>query len=63
MEGDGELHPLKIKKTTNPGSELASAFRVLDKEAVPRGAGAILCLRETLSALDRQTFILPIWMI
>ena len=46
MEADGKLHPLEIKKSTNPGSELASAFRVLDKGAVPRGAGAIVCLRE-----------------
>ncbi len=63
IESDGELHPLEIKKSTNPGTELASAFKVLDKGSVPRGAGAILCLRETLSAIDRNTFIVPIWMI
>ena len=63
IESDGELHPLEIKKSTNPGTELASAFRILDKGSVPRGAGAILCLREELSAIDRNTFILPIWMI
>ena len=63
IEADGELHPLEIKKSTNPGTELASAFRVLDKGSVPRGTGAILCLREEISAIDRNTFILPIWMI
>lgn len=63
IEADGELHPLEIKKSTNPGTELASAFKVLDKSSVPRGAGAILCLREELTAIDRDTFILPIWMI
>ncbi len=63
IESDGMLHPLEIKKSTNPGTELASAFRVLDKGSVPRGSGAILCLRETMSAVDRNTFILPIWMI
>ncbi len=63
IESDGELHPLEIKKSTNPGTELASAFKVLDKASVPRGAGAILCLREELSAIDRNTYILPIWMI
>ena len=62
IEADGELHPLEIKKSTNPGTELASAFKVLDKGSVPRGAGAILCLREEISAIDRNTFILPIWM-
>ena len=63
IEADGELHPLEIKKSTNPGTELVSAFTVLDKGSVPRGTGAILCLREDLSAIDRSTFILPIWMI
>ena len=63
IETDGELHPLEIKKSTNPGTELASAFKVLDKGSAPRGAGAILCLREEISAIDRNTFILPIWMI
>ena len=63
IESDGELHPLEIKKSTNPGTELASAFKVLDKGSAPRGVGAILCLRETLSAIDRNTFIVPIWMI
>jgi hypothetical protein len=63
IEADGGIHPLEIKKSTNPGTELASAFKVLDKGSVPRGAGAILCLREEISAIDRNTFILPIWMI
>ena len=63
VEADGELHPLEIKKSTNPGTGLASAFKVLDKGSVPRGTGAVLCLREELSAIDRSTFILPIWMI
>jgi predicted AAA+ superfamily ATPase len=63
IESDGELHPLEIKKSTNPGTELASVFKLLDKGSVPRGSGAILCLRETMSAIDRGTFILPIWMI
>ena len=63
VEADGELHPLEIKKSTNPGTELASAFKVLDKGSVPRGTGAVLCLHEEISAIDRSTFILPIWMI
>ena len=63
MESNGALHPLEIKKSANPGMKLATVFKVLDKGSVPRGAGAILCLRETLSAIDRSTFIIPVWMI
>ncbi|MBQ8160044.1 MAG: ATP-binding protein [Clostridia bacterium] len=63
IEADGELHPLEIRKSKSPGTELASAFRILDKGSSPRGTGAVLCLREEMSAIDRSTFILPIWMI
>lgn len=63
MEADGKLHPLEIKKSVNPPTQIASAFTILDKGSVPRGEGAILCLRDALSAVDRQTWIVPIWMI
>ena len=63
IESDGELHPLEIKKTVNPGTELVSAFKILDKASIPRGVGAILCMRPELSAIDRSAYIVPIWMI
>ena len=63
LESDGELHPIEIKKTVSPGTELTRAFKLLDKGAVPRGVGAVLCLRDTLTAIDRNTYIVPIWMI
>lgn len=63
IESDGELHPLEIKKSSSPAPELISAFGVLDKGSVPRGVGAILCLKEELSAINSSSFIIPIWMI
>ena len=63
FESDGELHPMEIKKSTNPGTELIGAFKILDKASVPRGCGAVICLREEFSAIDRQHYILPVWMI
>ncbi|MBR1630181.1 MAG: ATP-binding protein [Lachnospiraceae bacterium] len=63
IESDGVLNPLEIKKSTNPGTEIASAFRILDKGSMPRGNGVIFCLREAMTAIDRQTFVVPIWMI
>lgn len=63
IEADGELHPLEIKRSVNPGSELVRAFSVLDKGAVPRGKGAILCMRLDLSAINAENYIVPIWMI
>ena len=63
IECDGVVHPLEVKRSVNPGSELVNAFKILDKGAVPRGKGAVLCMRSELSALDSDNFIIPIWMI
>lgn len=63
MESDGMLHPLEIKRSVNPGSELIAAFKLLDKASLPRGSGAVLCMRPRLSAINSENYILPIWMI
>ena len=63
IESDGMLHPLEIKRSVNPGSELIGAFHLLDKASVPRGNGAILCMRPKLSAINSENYIVPIWMI
>ena len=63
IESDGQLHPLEVKRSANPGSELIRAFRILDNGSVPRGTGAILCMRPELSAIDADHLIVPIWMI
>ena len=63
MESDGQLHPIEIKKSINPPTQITGAFKLLDKASVPRGTGAIICLREALSAIDSSTYIVPVWMI
>ena len=60
VESDGILHPLEIKRSVNPGSELISAFNLLDKASVPRGNGAVLCMRPNLSAINSENYIVPI---
>jgi len=63
IEQDGVLHPIEIKKSVKPENKMISAFGVLDKGSVPRGKGAILCMRPELSAVDSENYIVPIWMI
>lgn len=63
IESDGQLHPLEIKRSVNPGSELTGVFSVLDKGSVPRGTGAVICMRPKLSAVSAENFIVPVWMI
>ena len=61
MESDGSLHPMEIKKTSNPGTELTRPYKLLDKGSVPRGKGAILCMKDKLSAIDSENYVVPIW--
>jgi predicted AAA+ superfamily ATPase len=63
VESDGRLHPIEIKKTASPSPELARSFKVLDKASVPRGAGAIICTRKELSALNKGAMLVPVWAI
>ena len=63
LESDGELHPIEIKKTASPPTELAGVFKVLDKASAPRGTGAVICTKKDLSALDKGTMIVPVWAI
>lgn len=63
IESDGMLHPIEIKRTASPGTELIKPFKLLDKASIPRGKGAIICMKETLSAVDSDNYIVPIWMI
>lgn len=63
LEHDGFLNPIEIKKSSNPGSELVKVFSLLDKASTPRSKGAILCMKPELGAIDRDNYIVPIWMI
>lgn len=62
-EHDGVLNPIEIKKTSNPGTELVKVFDLLDKSSTPRAKGAVICMKPGLSAIDRDNYIVPIWMI
>lgn len=63
LEHDGVLNPIEIKKTSNPGTELTKVFELLDKSSTPRSKGAIICMKPGLGAIDRDNYIVPIWMI
>lgn len=63
MEQDGVLNPIEIKKTANPGTELTKVFTLLDRASVPRDKGAVICMKSELGAIDRNNYIIPVWMI
>jgi len=63
IESDGMLTPIEIKKAASPDKKIARTFKLLDKGSVPRGRGAVLCMNDTLSAIEDQCLIVPIWTI
>lgn len=63
LEHDGVLNPIEIKKSANPGSELIKVFKLLDKSSAKRSKGAVVCMKPELSTIDRENYIIPVWMI
>jgi len=63
IENNGLLHPIEIKKSANPTSTMVKSFDILKKSSLPVGQGAIICMKDTISALDKDTLIIPIWCI
>ena len=63
VEHDGVLDTIEIKKTAAPGHELVRVFDILNKSSVPRGKGAVICMKPQLGAIDRLNYIVPVWMI
>lgn len=63
LETDGELHPIEIKKSSNPTFSMTKNFNVLQKPNINVGQGAIICMKENLSALNKDTLVIPIWCI
>lgn len=63
LEHDGMLNPVEIKKTSNPGTELVKVFESLDKASVARSKGAVICMKPELGAVDRENYVVPVWVV
>lgn len=63
LETDNKLHPIEIKKTSNPTISMTKNFAVLNKTTIDIGQGAIICMKDALSALNSNTLLIPIWII
>ena len=63
IESDGLLHPIEIKKASNTNLSMVSNFNILTKATIPTGLGAIICLKETFTALNKDVLVIPVWTI
>ena len=63
IEMNGKLYPIEIKKTASPNKAMTKAFSCLDRLQLPRSTGVILCMASELSAIDSDTYVIPLWMV
>ena len=63
LEQNQTLCPIEIKKTAMPTQKMIRSFSLLDKAPIEKGTGAILCMHDGLTALDRNTLVVPVWAI
>lgn len=60
---DNKIHPIEIKKTSNPDEKMIKSFHLLENLNIKKGNGALICFTDKLSAFDKNNFIIPIYMI
>lgn len=58
VDVDGVLHPIEIKKATNPDKRVVKAFDVL-KSSIPIGTGCVVCMADKVFPIDENNIMLP----
>lgn len=59
VEENNLIHPLEIKLSANPDTREVKKFGVLDKAAIERGAGGILCMCQEVVPIDARNCFIP----
>jgi len=59
VEENNRIHPLEIKKSANPDRREVKKFDILEKVAVERGAGGIICMCQEVVPIDRSNCFIP----
>ena len=60
IEENGVLHPIEIKKSSNPGTDALKNFSVLGSLNKEVGKGAVICLSPIALPLDASNMLLPV---
>jgi len=63
IEQNNILYPIKIKKSSSPKKDAIRHFHVLDKSGVNVGVGAVICMARDLLPLDKDNWLVPVWLI
>jgi hypothetical protein len=57
------VYPIEIKKTGNPGKDAIKNFNVLQNAGKSIGEGAVICLYNKVMPIDKNNWIIPVWLI
>jgi len=63
IEQNNTLYPIEIKKSASPKKDAIKHFRVLDKSGVNVGTGAVICMARDLVPLDKDNWLVPVWLL
>lgn len=59
IEENGVLHPIEIKKTTNPERKIVKAFDVLNVSSNELGKGLVICMTDRTFPIDENNYMVP----
>ena len=59
LEENGILHPLEIKKSSNPDKKAVGSFHLLEKSSLKIGEGGVICMTPKPYPLDKDNNYIP----
>jgi|LGOV01.1.fsa_nt_gb predicted AAA+ superfamily ATPase len=57
---NNSLHPIEIKKSTNPGKKSIKNFNVLRRSVIPVAEGGVICMCDQVIPIDEKNNFIPI---
>lgn len=63
IEQNNILYPIEIKKSASPKKDAVKHFTVLEKSGVNVGAGAVICMAGDLVPIDKNNWMVPVWLV
>lgn len=59
IEENGVLHPIEIKKTSNPERKVVKSFDVLNVSSNELGKGLVICMTDKVFPIDENNYMVP----
>ena len=57
---NGNVYPMEIKKSANPGNEAIKNFKILEKVDLNIGEGGVICMVDHIIPISERNNLIPI---